>query len=77
MNALSETLERYGGVNLLPVAVALVGFVLIGAPSSWVTLTVAGLAMGMMIFYTNALVRILYSLLTGRLMNSLQAWRHR
>ncbi len=34
-------------------------------------------AMGMMIFYTNALVRILYSLLTGRLMNSLQAWRHR
>ncbi|KGJ05654.1 iron ABC transporter permease [Paracoccus halophilus] len=34
-------------------------------------------AMGMMIFYTNALVRILYSLATGRLMGRLQAWRHR
>lgn len=63
MNALSETLERYGGVNLLPIAVALVGFVLIGAPSSWVTLTVAGLAMGMMLFLMASGLSLVFGLM--------------
>ena len=44
------SLDRFGGVYLLPVALALIALVLIGSPSSWLTLTVAGLAMGMMIF---------------------------
>ncbi len=35
---------------LLPIALALVTIPLIGSPSTWVTLTVASLAMGMMIF---------------------------
>ena len=46
MNKLTETVGKFGGVNLLPLAVAAIAFVLIGAPSSWVTLTIAGLAMG-------------------------------
>ncbi|MCV6598610.1 MAG: putative 2-aminoethylphosphonate ABC transporter permease subunit [Mangrovicoccus sp.] len=37
----------------------------------------AAAAMGMMIFYTNVIVRVGYSLLTGRLLGQLQAWRHR
>ena len=45
MSTLTTTLGRIGGVNLLPFAVAAVAFLLIGAPSSWVTLTVAGQAM--------------------------------
>ena len=35
---------------LLPLVLALVVLPLIGAPSTWLTLTIAGLAMGMMIF---------------------------
>ena len=36
-------LDRFGGVFWLPVILAIIAFVLIGAPSSWLTLTVAGL----------------------------------
>ena len=50
METITKIVVRFGGVSLLPVAVALIAFVLIGAPSSWVTLTIAGAAMGMMIF---------------------------
>ncbi len=63
MEQLNKTLERFGGVNLLPVAVALVAFVLIGAPSSWVTLTVAGLAMGMMIFLMASGLSLVFGLM--------------
>jgi branched-chain amino acid transport system permease protein len=63
MNQLSQTLERFGGVYLLPVFVALVAFVLIGAPSSWVTLTVAGLAMGMMIFLMASGLSLIFGLM--------------
>jgi branched-chain amino acid transport system permease protein len=38
-----------GTVLLVPVLI-IAGFIAIGAPSSWLTLTVLGLAMGMMIF---------------------------
>ncbi|WP_375174693.1 branched-chain amino acid ABC transporter permease [Pseudooceanicola sp.] len=63
MDQLSRTLERFGGVNLLPLAVALVAFVLIGTPSSWVTLTVAGLAMGMMIFLMASGLSLVFGLM--------------
>ncbi|WP_370272677.1 branched-chain amino acid ABC transporter permease [Pseudooceanicola nitratireducens] len=60
---LESTLGRFGGVNLLPVAVALVAFVLIGAPSSWLTLTVAGLAMGMMLFLMASGLSLVFGLM--------------
>jgi branched-chain amino acid transport system permease protein len=63
MENLTRTLERFGGVNLLPLAVALIAFVLIGTPSSWVTLTVAGLAMGMMIFLMASGLSLVFGLM--------------
>ncbi|UYV38228.1 branched-chain amino acid ABC transporter permease [Rhodobacteraceae bacterium D3-12] len=63
MTQLSQILGRFGGVNLLPVAVALIAFVLIGAPSSWMTLTVAGLAMGMMIFLMASGLSLVFGLM--------------
>lgn len=60
---MTDTLERLGGVNLLPVVLALIAFVLIGAPSSWVTLTVAGLAMGMMIFLMASGLSLVFGLM--------------
>ena len=42
MNKFSAAFERFGGVMLLPVILALIAFLLIGQPSTWVTLTVAG-----------------------------------
>lgn len=50
MSEFNKFLDRLGGVNLLPVLLAVIAFALIGQPSSWATLTVAGLAMGMMVF---------------------------
>ncbi|MCZ4257614.1 branched-chain amino acid ABC transporter permease [Sulfitobacter sp. PR48] len=63
MNKVSETLGRLGGVNLLPLALAAVAFVLIGAPSSWVTLTVAGLSMGMMVFLMASGLSLVFGLM--------------
>ncbi|OAN71554.1 ABC transporter permease [Sulfitobacter sp. EhC04] len=63
MNRVSETLGRLGGVNLLPLALAAVAFVLIGAPSSWVTLTVAGLSMGMMVFLMASGLSLVFGLM--------------
>ncbi|APE45375.1 branched-chain amino acid ABC transporter permease [Sulfitobacter alexandrii] len=63
MTNLSETLGRWGGVNLLPLALAAVAFVLIGAPSSWVTLTVAGLSMGMMVFLMASGLSLVFGLM--------------
>ena len=63
MNAFSAQLERYGGVFLLPVILALIAFVLIGRPSTWVTLTVAGLAMGMMIFLMASGLSLIFGLM--------------
>ena len=60
---MTATLQKLGGVNLLPLAVAAVAFVLIGAPSSWVTLTVAGLAMGMMIFLMASGLSLVFGLM--------------
>ncbi|MDF1855854.1 branched-chain amino acid ABC transporter permease [Pseudooceanicola sp.] len=63
MNKLSDTLGRFGGVNLLPVALAAIAFVLIGAPSSWVTLTIAGLSMGMMVFLMASGLSLVFGLM--------------
>ena len=63
MNQLSQTLERCGGVYLLPVFVSIIAFLLIGAPSSWVTLTVAGLSMGMMIFLMASGLSLIFGLM--------------
>ncbi|MDQ2093802.1 branched-chain amino acid ABC transporter permease [Rhodalgimonas zhirmunskyi] len=66
MDPLKQTIERFGGVYLLPVAVALaalIAFVALGVPSSWVTLTVAGLAMGMMIFLMASGLSLIFGLM--------------
>jgi branched-chain amino acid transport system permease protein len=63
MTTLSATLSRFGGVYLLPVALAIVALVLIGQPSTWVTLTVAGLAMGMMIFLMASGLSLIFGLM--------------
>lgn len=60
---MNQALSRLGGVNLLPLGVAIVAFALIGAPSSWVTLTVAGLAMGMMIFLMASGLSLVFGLM--------------
>lgn len=63
MKTLSDNFERYGGVFLLPVILALIAFLLIGRPSTWVTLTVAGLAMGMMIFLMASGLSLIFGLM--------------
>ena len=63
MEHVNKLVERMGGVYLLPVAVSLVALVLIGVPSSWVTLTVAGLAMGMMIFLMASGLSLVFGLM--------------
>jgi branched-chain amino acid transport system permease protein len=63
MKSLSATFTRFGGVMLLPLIVALVAFVLIGRPSSWMTLTIAGLAMGMMIFLMASGLSLIFGLM--------------
>ncbi|MDV7142392.1 branched-chain amino acid ABC transporter permease [Tropicimonas sp. TH_r6] len=63
MDRFLTAIDRIGGVNLLPLAVAFVAFFLIGVPSSWVTLTVAGLAMGMMIFLMASGLSLVFGLM--------------
>lgn len=63
MDKFSDTLARFGGVKLLPVALAAIAFVLIGAPSSWVTLTIAGLSMGMMVFLMASGLSLVFGLM--------------
>jgi branched-chain amino acid transport system permease protein len=63
MDALAKNLSRFGGVNLLPAILGIVAFVLIAQPSTWVTLTVAGLAMGMMIFLMASGLSLIFGLM--------------
>ncbi len=48
---------------LLIPALVLIGFIAIGAPSSWLTLTVSGLAMGMMIFIMASGLTLVFGLM--------------
>jgi branched-chain amino acid transport system permease protein len=63
VNALSALVSRLGGVNLLPLVLAIVALPLMGSFSSWVTLTAAGLAMGMMIFLMAAGLSLIFGLM--------------
>ena len=63
MNRVGETIDRFGGVYLLPVALALVSFLMIPSSSTWMTLTVAGLAMGMMIFLMASGLSLIFGLM--------------
>lgn len=63
---LSEAFEKIGGVNALPLVLMVVSLPLImlaGSFSSWVTLTVAGLAMGMMIFLMASGLSLVFGLM--------------
>lgn len=60
---ISAGFDRFGGVLLLPVILGLIAFVLIGRPSTWMTLTVAGLAMGMMIFLMASGMTLIFGLM--------------
>jgi branched-chain amino acid transport system permease protein len=62
MNA-SQLFERVGGVNALPVLLMIIALPLIGNFPSWVTLTVAGLAMGMMIFLMASGLSLIFGLM--------------
>ncbi|MCU0789591.1 MAG: branched-chain amino acid ABC transporter permease [Nitratireductor sp.] len=59
----SQLFERTGGVNALPVLLMIVALPLIGNFPSWVTLTVAGLAMGMMIFLMASGLSLIFGLM--------------
>jgi branched-chain amino acid transport system permease protein len=48
---------------LLPVALALAALPFVGSPSTWVTLTVAGLSMGMMIFIMASGLTLVFGLM--------------
>lgn len=63
MDTLNATFSRLGGVYLLPVIMGVLAFALIGSPSTWVTLTVAGLAMGMMIFLMASGLSLVFGLM--------------
>lgn len=54
---------RMGGVNILPLVLIVVALPLIGSFSTWVTLTVAGLAMGMMIFLMASGLSLVFGLM--------------
>ncbi|BBU59538.1 branched-chain amino acid ABC transporter permease (plasmid) [Mameliella alba] len=59
---LSERIGTAAPFLLIPVLVVL-GFVAIGAPSSWLTLTVSGLAMGTMIFIMASGLTLVFGLM--------------
>jgi len=48
---------------LLPLALALIALPFVGSPSTWLTLTVAGLAMGMMIFVMASGLTLIFGLM--------------
>jgi branched-chain amino acid transport system permease protein len=60
--ALKDLKDQGASVLLVPVLV-IVGFLAIGAPSSWLTLTVSGLAMGMMIFIMASGLTLVFGLM--------------
>tara|TARA_Y100000815_G_scaffold275792_1_gene317766 strand:+ start:28646 stop:29632 length:987 start_codon:yes stop_codon:yes gene_type:complete len=60
---MAAAFERIGGVNALPVILMVVSLPLVGSFSSWVTLTVAGLAMGMMIFLMASGLSLVFGLM--------------
>ena len=62
-NTSTNLFYRLGGLNMLPLFLIVVALPLIGTFSSWVTLTVAGLAMGMMIFLMASGLSLVFGLM--------------
>ncbi len=60
--SLQQVLSRQAPV-LLTIALIIAGFFIVGSPQTWLTLTVAGLAMGMMIFIMASGVTIVFGLM--------------
>jgi branched-chain amino acid transport system permease protein len=60
--SLGQRLEKAAPLLLVPV-LAVIGLVAIGNPSTWLTLTVAGLAMGMMIFIMASGLTVVFGLM--------------
>lgn len=60
--SLTERLDEAMPMLLIPILVVL-GFLAIGSPSSWLTLTVSGLAMGMMIFIMASGLTLVFGLM--------------
>lgn len=60
---IAPSFERIGGVYALPLILMIVALPLVGSLSSWVTLTVAGLAMGMMIFLMASGLSLVFGLM--------------
>jgi branched-chain amino acid transport system permease protein len=58
----AQQLEKAAPLLLVPVLIVL-GFAAIGNPSSWLTLTVSGLAMGMMIFIMASGLTVVFGLM--------------
>lgn len=61
--SIAPGLERIGGVYWLPVILMIVALPLVGSLSSWGTLTIAGLAMGMMIFLMASGLSLVFGLM--------------
>jgi len=59
----SQMFEKIGGVNVLPLILMVIALPLIGSFSSWVTLTIAGLSMGMMIFLMASGLSLVFGLM--------------
>lgn len=62
-SSIAAAFDRIGGVNALPVILMIVALPLVGSFSSWVTLTIAGLAMGMMIFLMASGLSLVFGLM--------------
>ena len=62
-NTQASLLDRIGGVYALPVLLMIVALPMVGSFSSWTTLTVAGLAMGMMIFLMASGLSLVFGLM--------------
>ncbi|WP_281985286.1 branched-chain amino acid ABC transporter permease [Thalassorhabdomicrobium marinisediminis] len=61
-NSITDRIGQAAPYLLVPVLI-LAGFIAIGAPTSWLTLTVSGLAMGMMIFIMASGLTLVFGLM--------------
>jgi branched-chain amino acid transport system permease protein len=60
---IAPSFEKIGGVYALPVVLMVIALPLVGSVSSWTTLTIAGLAMGMMIFLMTSGLSLVFGLM--------------
>jgi branched-chain amino acid transport system permease protein len=60
---IAPSFEKIGGVYALPVVLMVIALPLVGSVSSWTTLTIAGLAKGMMIFLMTSGLSLVFGLM--------------